>query len=64
MRETIAEAGIQHVTEVQGISKNLVEKALRMRTESFLAQIKTQLLTQTILEIDKGKKEVMEATGF
>jgi two-component system, LuxR family, sensor kinase FixL len=61
VRETIAEAGIQHVTEVQGISKNLVEKALRMRTESFLAQIKTQLLTQTILEIDKGKKEVMEA---
>jgi two-component system sensor kinase FixL len=61
MRETIAEAGIQHVNEVQGISKSLVEKALRMRTESFLAQIKTQLLTQTILEIDKGKKEVMQA---
>lgn len=61
MRETIAEAGIQHVDEVRVISKDLIEKALRMRAESFLAQIKTQLLTQTILEIDKGKKQVMEA---
>lgn len=61
MRETIAEAGIHHVEEVRGISKNLVEKALRMRAESFLAHIKTQLLTQTILEINKGKKVVVEA---
>ena len=61
MRETIAEAGIQHVDEVRAISKDLVEKALRMRAESYLAQVKTQLLTQTIIEIDKGKKQVMEA---
>ncbi|MZH03319.1 MAG: hypothetical protein F3745_07990 [Nitrospinae bacterium] len=61
MRETIAEAGIQHVDEVRAISKDLIAKALRMRADSYLAQVKTQLLTQTIIEIDKGKKQVMEA---
>jgi len=61
MLETIGDAGVQHVNAVRLISKDLVEKALRMRADSYMAQIKTQLLTQTLLEIDRGKKQVVAA---
>jgi two-component system, LuxR family, sensor kinase FixL len=60
VRESSDQIGIQHVDDVRLISRDLVEKALRMRADSYLAKIKTQMLTLTLLEIDKGKKQVIE----
>lgn len=61
MTENIGKAGIQHVEEVTKINRDLVEKALYMRCRSFLAQVQTRLLTQTIFEFDKSKKNLSEA---
>ena len=43
-------AGIHHLEETRGISRNLVEKAMHMRCLSYLAGVKASLLTQTIFE--------------
>jgi signal transduction histidine kinase len=61
MTESIGNAGIHHVDEVAKINRELVEKALYMRCRSFLAQVQTNLLTQTIYEFDKSKKNLSEA---
>jgi signal transduction histidine kinase len=37
-------------------NRNLIEKALRLRCVSYLAQVKASLLTDTIFEIDSSKK--------
>ena len=46
----------QHVSDVISINKELTEKTLRMRCQSYLAHVKSQLLTQTVYEISSSKK--------
>jgi len=46
----------QHVSDVISINKDLIEKTLRMRCQSYQAHIKSQLLTQTVYEISSSKK--------
>lgn len=44
------------ITDANAINYRLIEKALAMRCISYLAQIKSHLLTDTIFEIDHSKK--------
>ena len=58
MRKDILIVGNAHVGEVQSINKDLIEKALHMRCSSYLSKVKSQLLTETIFEIDNSKKDL------
>lgn len=58
MPEDIRAAGRQHVAAIQAINRDLVEKAFRMRAESYFAHVKSTLLLQTIVELDRSKKNV------
>jgi len=46
------------ITEAKVVNHSLIEKALAMRCNSYLSQIKAQLLTDTIFEIDSTKKRL------
>ena len=52
MVEDIVATSTRHVDEVRNINRELTEKALHIRCLSYLSQIKAQLLTETIFEID------------
>lgn len=58
MADYIRQAGIRHVKEVAATSDYMVERALLMRAESYLASVKAQLLTKTIYEIDNSRKRL------
>ncbi len=58
MKKDILTVGNEHVGAVQSINKDLVTKALNMRCSSYLAHIKSKLLTETIFEIDNSKKDL------
>ncbi len=58
MREQIRRSGSRHVEEIASNSRSLVEKALYMRCQSYLAHVKAQLLTQTIFEVERNRKEL------
>ena len=58
MSKDIREAVINNLSHTQNTNRNLLEKALQMRCEGYLAQAKTTLLTRTIFEVNRGKKEV------
>lgn len=60
MTENIVETGARHVDEVRSINRELTEKALHMRCLSYLSQIKSNLLTETIFEIDESKKVLLK----
>jgi PAS domain S-box-containing protein len=64
MPEPIREAGIRHVDEVTRDQRSLVEKALYMRCQSYLASIKAQLLTRTIFEVDGHRKELRQVNDI
>lgn len=52
----IVRTSSQHVSDVISMNKELTEKTLRMRCQSYLAHVKSQLLTQTVYEISTRKK--------
>ena len=60
MTENIVEVGSRHVGEIKIINRELTEKALHMRCLSYLSQIKANLLTETIYEIDESKKVLLD----
>jgi two-component system, LuxR family, sensor kinase FixL len=60
MPEDIRHSANRHVGEIKAINRDLIEKALSMRCHAYLSQIKSQLLTQTIFELDKSKKVVIK----
>ncbi len=60
MEEDIAKFSARQVGEVQIINRELTEKALHMRCLSYLSQVKAQLLTATIFEIDNSKKILLK----
>jgi signal transduction histidine kinase len=58
MKTEAREAGKIHLSAVQDINKQLVEKALRMQCVSYYAFVKSQLLTDTIFEVENSKKHL------
>lgn len=59
MKDPCLETGNQQVTDTRNINRDLLEKALHMRCVSYLSNAKSQLLTETIFEIDQSKKHVV-----
>ncbi|MGD8940428.1 MAG: PAS domain S-box protein, partial [Gammaproteobacteria bacterium] len=60
MKDRFLEAGSQQVADIRNINRDLLEKALHMRCVSYLSYAKSQLLTETIFEIDQSKKHVVQ----
>ncbi len=46
------------IGDIQKSSQSMLEKALQMRCHAYLSDMKADLLTQTIFEIDAGKKHL------
>ena len=61
MKDQIGLLGVRHVSDVLTVNRNLLEKALQMRCHSYLSQVKAQLLTETIFEIDNSKKNLLKS---
>lgn len=59
MTEDIVQMGVRQVHEIRIINRDLTEKALRMRCLGYLSQVKARLLTETIIEIDQSKKNLL-----
>ena len=59
MDDNIITAGKQHVRDLAEINRHLMERAFKMRCVTYLSQVKSRLLTQTIYEIDNSKKEIL-----
>lgn len=59
-KRRISEVGAQHVDAIRDSNRRLIERALLMRAESYLADVKAKLLTRTIFEIDSSKKVLGE----
>jgi len=62
MDDPFLHAGRRHVDEIQRVNRNLIEQAFRMRCVSYLAHVKSQLLTKTIFGIDSSKKTLQHLT--
>jgi len=62
MRGSIRQAGTQYVSDVAAGHRALVEKALYMRAQSYLADVKAQLLTKTIFEVD-GQRRLLKVAN-
>ena len=59
---SLRKIGAQYVDEVSSSHRSLVEKALYMRAQSYLAEIKSSLLLETIFEVD-GHRQVLKHTN-
>ena len=57
MSENIPQAHFWHVADVQGINRELLEKALRMHCLAYLAQVKSELLVETIRDMNHSRHE-------
>ncbi len=57
MTENIVQAGSRHVADIQGINRELIEKALRMRCLAYLSQVKSELLVETIRDMNHSRHE-------
>jgi len=59
MKEDIATFGKRSVQDIRDINADLIEKAMQMRCQAYLAHAKAKLLSETIYEVDKSKKEIV-----
>ncbi len=59
--QNIRNAGRDNVEYTRNISSELIEKAMEMRCRSYLSQVKADLLTETIFEVDKSRKNIRKA---
>jgi signal transduction histidine kinase len=66
MKKDILSTGSQHFNDVRNINRELIEKALDMRCNAYLAHVKAKLLTMTIYDINSSrallKREVAART--
>jgi two-component system, LuxR family, sensor kinase FixL len=60
MPEDFRKSANRHVGEIKSINRDLIEKALSMRCHAYLSQVKSQLLSQTIFELDRSKKVIVK----
>ncbi len=54
-------SGIDQVAHVVSANRQMLEKALQMRAQSYLADVRAQLLTGVIFEIDSSRKRLLTA---
>jgi len=54
--EDLRSLGMKHVDEARSVSRGLIEKALAMRSLSYLSDVKAKLLTETIFEMNLSRK--------
>ena len=54
--DEFVQKGTRHIYEVQNINRELIEKALEMRALAYIANVKADLLTQTIFKMSSSKK--------
>jgi len=54
-------AGLRNVEHTRSVSRDLIEKAMEMRCTSYLSQVKSGLLLETIFEVDKSRKLVRKS---
>lgn len=52
----IVRTSTRNIDDVRNINCDLIEKSLQMRCLAYLSQVKAQLLTETIFEVDNSKK--------
>ncbi|NOQ14004.1 MAG: EAL domain-containing protein [Methyloprofundus sp.] len=62
MTQDIVQLGSQHVSDVQDINKRLTEKTLRMRCLAYMHQVKSNLLVETIHDMNSSKKQLADLT--
>ena len=62
MTQDIVKVGSQDVSDVQDINKRLTEKTLRMRCLAYMHQIKSNLLIETIHNMNNSKKQLADLT--
>ncbi|MBF0472954.1 MAG: HAMP domain-containing histidine kinase [Nitrospirae bacterium] len=55
MKKDILTTGNQHFNDVRNINRDLIEKALEMRCNAYLAHVKAKLLTMTIYDVNSSK---------
>lgn len=55
MKKDILRTGSQHFNDVKNINRELIEKALEIRCNSYLAHVKAKLLTLTIYDINSSR---------
>ncbi len=58
MAERISEVSRGYQNDIRSINRELMEKALHMRCLAYLSQAKAGLLAQTLLEMDRSKKQL------
>jgi light-regulated signal transduction histidine kinase (bacteriophytochrome) len=58
MAERITEVSRGYQNDIRSINRDLMEKALHMRCLAYLSQAKAGLLTRTLFEMDRSKKEL------
>lgn len=56
MEKRIKEYDIKQIRDIHSINIELIEKSLHMRCLSYLSHIKAKLLTETIYEVESGRK--------
>ncbi|NOY92566.1 MAG: PAS domain S-box protein, partial [Deltaproteobacteria bacterium] len=61
MAEDIVRVGAQQLSAARGDARAMTERALHMRCLAYLAQAKATLLTETIFEIDRGRRDLRAA---
>jgi len=54
-------ATVVHLQETRDVSRNLIEKALHMRAMGYYSEVKSALLTQTIFEVDRSRRNLSRA---
>ena len=53
--------GARHLIQVRDVNREMLEKALEMRCASYLADVKSALLVQTVMTVGESKRHVADA---
>jgi PAS domain S-box-containing protein len=64
MKDRIATDATPQVRDISDTNRDLLEKALHMRCLSYVSNVKSLLLTETIFEIDQSKKHVQKINNL
>jgi len=51
-------AATEQLRETRSVSRNLIERALKMRALGYYSEVKASLLTQTIFEVNRSRKDL------
>ena len=63
MKRRFTNTSSQTISQIDSSHKGLLEKALQMRCEAYLAENKALLLMETIVEVERSRKELKSVKG-